>query len=284
VEFSQVNYPNDLADMVAWITSLTPKGGRVLEIGCGDGTITQELAALGLEVVGVDPSAAEGPNIQSIGFEQLDAAPFDVVFASVSLHHLADLDVASQALNRLTKPGTVMAVREFDKDLVGDRATLEWCFHQRRAMAAVSSPSANRRHDQHDQQDQQDSHRGHDQQHGGQQTDQQGSDQHHADHHDHTGHAHDSGVGHRVDSQLTAAETFEDFRHRWISMMDSHVLTWPKVRHMLHKAGFATELEESTAYMFRWDLDEALRPLEEYLSSTGQIKRVGIRWLGRRPL
>jgi SAM-dependent methyltransferase len=274
VEFSQVNYPNDLAEMVAWVTSLTPKGGRVLEIGCGDGTITRELAALGLEVVGVDPSAAEGPNIQSIGFEQLDAAPFDVVFASVSLHHLADLDVASQALNRLTKPETVMAVREFDKDLVGDRATLEWCFHQRRAMAAVSSPSAK------DQHDQQDPRRGHEQQHGAQQH----NDHNHADHHDHTGHAHDSGVGHRVDSHLTSAESFEDFRHRWISMMDSHVLTWPKVRHMLHKAGFATELEESTAYMFRWDLDEALRPLEEYLSSTGQIKRVGIRWLGRRPL
>jgi SAM-dependent methyltransferase len=267
--------------MVAWVTSLTPKGGRVLEIGCGDGTITRELAALGLEVVGVDPSSAEGPNIQSIGFEQLDAAPFDVVFASVSLHHLADLGVASQALNRLTKPGTVMAVREFDKDLVGDRATLEWCFHQRRAMAAVSSPSAKDQHDQH---------RGHDQQHGGQQHGgqqhggQQHTDHNHADQHDHTGHAHDSGVGHRVDSHLTSAETFEDFRHRWISMMNSHVLTWPKVRQMLHKAGFATELEESTAYMFRWDLDEALRPLEEYLSSTGQIKRVGIRWLGRRPL
>jgi SAM-dependent methyltransferase len=281
VEFSQVNYPNDLAEMVAWVSGLIPKGGRVLEIGCGDGTITRELAGLGLEVVGVDPSAAEGPNIQSIGFEQLDAAPFDVVFASVSLHHLADLDVASQALNRLTKPGTVMAVREFDKDLVGDRATLEWCFHQRRAMAVVSSRSAK---GQHDQQDQQDSHRGHDQQHGGQQTAQQGSDHHHADHHDHAGHAHDGGVGHRVDSHLTSAETFEDFRHRWNSMMDSHVLTWPKVRQMLHNAGFATELEESTAYMFRWDLDEALRPLEEYLSSTGQIKRVGIRWLGRRPL
>lgn len=212
--------------MTAWVAGLAPPGARVLEIGCGDGALTRTLAAAGLDVVGVDPNADATPNTLAIPFEDLDAPPFDVVFASVSLHHLPDPAAATGALARLTKAGTVMAVREFDRSLVLDPPTLEWSFHQRRALAAVEPPQDPGEHE--------------------------------------------------------LPTDFPSFRDRVHHMFDHHVLPWETVRQVLGDAGFDTDQQQRTAYLFRWDLYEALRPVEEHLIAAGRIKAVGIRWLGRR--
>jgi SAM-dependent methyltransferase len=133
----QTNYPTDLADMAAWVRSFTPPGGRVLEIGCSDGALVDLLASAGIDIVGVDPNADPGERVLVEPFEQFESEPFDVVFSSVSLHHLHDPVVASAALVRLTKPGSVLLVREFDRDLMLDEPTVRWWFHQRHAKDAV---------------------------------------------------------------------------------------------------------------------------------------------------
>lgn len=127
---SQEMYPNDLAEMEAWIRSYARPGDRVLEIGCGDGALVRRLMA-DYDVTGVDPNASPEPAVLSLAFEELEAAPFDVVFASVSLHHLADLTAAAAALRRLTQPGTMMLVREFDRVLNDHEPTLHWWFTHR---------------------------------------------------------------------------------------------------------------------------------------------------------
>jgi SAM-dependent methyltransferase len=128
----QSSYPLDLDDMAAWVRSATPPGGRVLEIGCGDGALVDALGGM-IDIVGVDPNADPNDRTHAVAFEEFDAEPFDVVFASVSLHHLHDPAASAAALRRLTKPGSIALVREFDKDLVGDERTLRWWFHQRLA-------------------------------------------------------------------------------------------------------------------------------------------------------
>ncbi len=133
----QTFYPDDLDDMVRWVTGLARPGDRVLEIGCGDGEIVRRLRAAGLDATGVDPHAEPGPGILATAFEDLDAEPFDLLFASVALHHLRDLAGAAAALRRLSRPGTVMAVREFDRLLMDHDAPMRWWFHQRHALAAV---------------------------------------------------------------------------------------------------------------------------------------------------
>jgi ubiquinone/menaquinone biosynthesis C-methylase UbiE len=123
-------YPIDLGEMEAWVRAHARPGHRVLEIGCGDGALVRRLRA-DFDIVGVDPNASAEPSVLAMPFEQLEADPFDVVFASVSLHHLADRTAAVAALRRLTRPGTVMLVREFDRVLNDHEPTLRWWYDHR---------------------------------------------------------------------------------------------------------------------------------------------------------
>jgi SAM-dependent methyltransferase len=73
-------------------------GERILDLGCGDGALTETLAAMGARVVGVDGSpnmvaaaAASGldarvMNGQALGFERA----FDAVFSNAALHWMSE--------------------------------------------------------------------------------------------------------------------------------------------------------------------------------------------------
>lgn len=133
---AQITYPHDLSEMIGWVEAQTPPGGRVLEIGCGDGALVRGLADR-ISIVGVDPIARTAAGIRPTSFEELEDDAFDVIFASVALHHLHDPERGSEALRRLSKPGTIMLVREFDRELVADEPTLRWWHHQRLAREVV---------------------------------------------------------------------------------------------------------------------------------------------------
>jgi ubiquinone/menaquinone biosynthesis C-methylase UbiE len=107
-------------------------GMSLLDIGCGPGTITADLAALVApgQVVGVDAAsevvaqaeayATEG-DLTNLRFEvgdlfalQYGAASFDVVHAHQVLQHLTDPEAALVELRRVLRPGGVLAVRDSD--------------------------------------------------------------------------------------------------------------------------------------------------------------------------
>ena len=129
---SQERYALDLADMEAWIRAHARPGQRILEIGCGDGALVRRLAN-DFDVLGVDPEAEKSSVVRVERFEDLDSQPFQLVFASVSLHHLEDPALARAAFARLTAPGTTMLVREFDRVVMDHEPTLRWWFDQRKA-------------------------------------------------------------------------------------------------------------------------------------------------------
>ncbi len=133
----QTFYPHDLDDMVRWIGEHARPGARVLEIGCGDGEVVRRLRATGVDALGVDPRADPGDGVLASTFEDLDEAPFDLIFASVALHHLPDPARSAEALRRLARPGAVILVREFDRARMEHEPTLRWWFHQRHSLAAV---------------------------------------------------------------------------------------------------------------------------------------------------
>ncbi|MDB5106074.1 MAG: methylase involved in ubiquinone/menaquinone biosynthesis [Fibrobacteres bacterium] len=88
-------------------------GERILDLGCGDGTLTAKLASLGCDVLGVDASAAQVQAARALGLqarvadgERLDFdTEFDAVFTNATLHWLKDHDAAVDGAWRALKPG-----------------------------------------------------------------------------------------------------------------------------------------------------------------------------------
>jgi trans-aconitate methyltransferase len=98
------------------LNMLAPKSGeRILDVGCGTGQLTADIANSGAEVVGLDLSAemiaAASANFPQLRFEVTDIAAanyngeFDAVFSNAALHWVRDQDAAISAIARALKPG-----------------------------------------------------------------------------------------------------------------------------------------------------------------------------------
>lgn len=105
---------------------------RILDVGCGPGTITCDLArladkgsAVGLDrseaVVGQARVAAEQANVSNVEFAvgdvyalEYEAGAFDVVHAHQVLQHLSDPVAALREMGRVCTPDGVVAVRDSD--------------------------------------------------------------------------------------------------------------------------------------------------------------------------
>jgi SAM-dependent methyltransferase len=88
-------------------------GERVLDLGCGDGRLTEALAAAGCSVVGVDASAeqvraarARGLDARVMDGEALPfAAEFDAVFSNAALHWMKRPRQVLEGVFRALRPG-----------------------------------------------------------------------------------------------------------------------------------------------------------------------------------
>jgi SAM-dependent methyltransferase len=117
-------WDQDVADMV--LRALPPAPARVLEVGCGEGRLARRMAAAGNGVVAIDPDAPQGPLFQTVTIEEFVASePFDAAVATLSLHHIADLDAAVAKIAGLVIPGGTFVVIEFASDRF-DEATAAW--------------------------------------------------------------------------------------------------------------------------------------------------------------
>jgi len=98
------------------IELLAPKPGeQILDLGCGTGALTAEIAAGGAEVLGVDRSgemiARARGKFPALRFEVLDAtqlpfrAEFDAVFSNAVLHWIPEPSQVAAGVARALKPG-----------------------------------------------------------------------------------------------------------------------------------------------------------------------------------
>ena len=86
---------------------------RILDLGCGDGVLTEELAKFAAHVVGIDASAEQIAGARSKGLNahvmdgaaiQLDET-FDAVFSNAALHWMTDPDAVIAGVKGVLRPG-----------------------------------------------------------------------------------------------------------------------------------------------------------------------------------
>jgi SAM-dependent methyltransferase len=114
--------PEDYRQHAAFVPSLggpllerlAPRPGeRILDLGCGDGALTEAIAATGAEVIGVDRSAemVRAARARGLDARLADARdlPFDEMFDGVLsnavLHWILEPDAVLQGVRRALKPG-----------------------------------------------------------------------------------------------------------------------------------------------------------------------------------
>ncbi len=128
----QVHRQRSAASEAAFFLPHLRPGMRLLDVGCGPGSITAGLAEVVApgEVVGVDLSAevlaeagrlAAERRLTNLRFEAASvydlpfpAASFDAVFAHTLLEHVHDPAAALLEMRRVLRPGGVVGVRDAD--------------------------------------------------------------------------------------------------------------------------------------------------------------------------
>jgi len=124
---------------------IAPQGSVALEVGCGGGILCEEIARMGFDVTGIDPSAqslhiainhAETCGLD-IKYEKGmgEALPFrdatyDVVFCCDVLEHVRDLPQVISEISRVLKPGGVFCYdtinRTFISKLIAINIAQKW--------------------------------------------------------------------------------------------------------------------------------------------------------------
>jgi trans-aconitate methyltransferase len=99
-------------EVLQWLAA--KPGESILDLGCGDGQLTQRIVAAGARVSGVDASPEMVAAARNRGIAAAEAhaeslpyrdAAFEAVFSNAALHWVRDQDAMLAEVHRVLKPG-----------------------------------------------------------------------------------------------------------------------------------------------------------------------------------
>lgn len=137
-------YPAEIADAVVANAAIGP-GSAVLEIGCGTGQFTRQLAGRALDLTAIDIGAAmvhaargnvpdETARFQVCSFEDFaDSGPFDLIVSATAFHWV-DPSVGLAKAARLLRPGgwlALLTTQERYPEPLGSRLRDLWIRYSR---------------------------------------------------------------------------------------------------------------------------------------------------------
>lgn len=151
--------PNDYAENARFVADfggavvdlLDPQPGeRILDLGCGDGALTEEIVRRGAVVVAVDSSASmiEAARLRGLDARAADGhdlpfeSEFDAVFSNAALHWMTRPDNVIRSVVRSLNPGGRFVAEMGGK---GNIATIQTAMHAALARRGVHvDPGMNR--------------------------------------------------------------------------------------------------------------------------------------------
>ncbi|MBS1716965.1 MAG: methyltransferase domain-containing protein [Armatimonadetes bacterium] len=111
---ARLNFVTSYGESVLELLEVKP-GEEVIDLGCGTGRLTAEIADAGASVIGIDASPAmletARSNYPQLRFMQADASnfkvehPVDAVFSNAALHWVLDAEGAVRSISNALKPG-----------------------------------------------------------------------------------------------------------------------------------------------------------------------------------
>jgi SAM-dependent methyltransferase len=128
-----------LAALDAHVPVLSPPvGGRVLDVGCGDGKLLNALQDLGWDTYGIDPSE----DVAFLRHRRLQSTPEDGSFDLVVLHHVLEHVAEPLALLRqvsaAVRPGGALFVSVPRLDTLPVHGDFRYCINERNHPLAFS--------------------------------------------------------------------------------------------------------------------------------------------------
>lgn len=137
----RVGYSKKIIDLL----KIIPEGKSALEVGCGGGILTEEIACMGFLTTGIDPSLQSITTASEHAIESRlkinymngtgETLPFpdriyDIVFCCDVLEHVQDLPKVISEISRVLKPGGVFIYDTFNRTflskLVAIKVLQDW--------------------------------------------------------------------------------------------------------------------------------------------------------------
>ena len=137
----RVSYSKKIIDLL----KIIPEGKSALEVGCGGGILTEEIACMGFLTTGIDPSLQSITTASEHAIESRlkinymngtgEILPFpdhmyDIVFCCDVLEHVQDLPKVISEISRVLRPGGVFIYDTFNRTflskLVAIKVLQDW--------------------------------------------------------------------------------------------------------------------------------------------------------------